>query len=179
MVLTHPRSLEEEKKDKEDDFAYEVLTPDDVMARPLQLIEEVNEVLQVHPMLARQGARWRVVLRGWRSGARTVLQYFNWNKENAVQRYFMEQEKIFKEAKLPRPELMKSLADMPNKVTCTICFDECAKKDVDSLPCGHIFCKLCWRDYLLVKVQREGTAAITCPATGCGLCMDEGWGGVC
>ncbi len=62
---------------KEKDFEYEVLSAEEVMARPLQMIEEVNEVLQVHPMLARQ-----------------VLQYFNWNKENAVQRYFSEQEKV-------------------------------------------------------------------------------------
>ncbi len=121
---------EEDKKGKDDDFTYEVLTPEEVMAKPLQMIEEVNEVLQVHPMLARQ-----------------VLQYFHWNKvrtivrvlgrvltlnarqqENAVQRFFAEQEKIFKEAKLPRPEQMKTLADLPNKVTCTICFDECVKK---------------------------------------------------
>lgn len=133
-----------------------MLTADEVMSKPLQMIEEVNEVLQVHPMLARQ-----------------ILQHFSWNKENAVQRYFGEQEKIFKEAKLPRPEDLKSLADLPQQVTCTICFDECSKKDVDALPCGHVFCKPCWRDYLMVKVLKEGTAKILCPANGCPLVMDE------
>jgi hypothetical protein len=136
---------------KEKDFEYEILSAEEVMAKPLQMIEEVNEVLQVHPMLARQ-----------------VLQYFNWNKENAVQRYFSEQEKvwsrlllissdnpcqIFREAKLPRPEDLKTLASLPSKVDCTICFETCAKKDVDALPCGHVFCRACWRDYLLVKVR--------------------------
>ena len=146
----------EDGKNKKEEFVYEILTADEVMAKPLQLIEEVNEVLQVHPMLARQ-----------------VLQYFNWNKENALQRYFAEQEKIFKEAKLPRPEDLKTLNDLPKNITCTICFDECTKKDVDALPCGHVFCKACWRDYLMVKVQKEGTAKIECPANDCHLAMDE------
>ena len=140
-----------QEEPKEKDFEYEILSAEEVMAKPLQMIEEVNEVLQVHPMLARQ-----------------VLQYFNWNKENAVQRYFSEQEKvrrggkgarpraadtwqIFREAKLPRPEDLKTMASLPAKVDCTICFDTCAKKDVDALPCGHVFCRACWRDYLLVK----------------------------
>ncbi len=65
-----------QEEPKEKDFEYEILSAEEVMSKPLQMIEEVNEVLQVHPMLARQ-----------------VLQYFNWNKENAVQRYFSEQEK--------------------------------------------------------------------------------------
>lgn len=141
---------------KANEFVYEVLSAEEVMAKPLQMIEEVNEVLQVHPMLARQ-----------------VLQYFNWNKENAVQRYFTEQEKIFKEAKLPRPEDLKSMADLPAKIDCTICFDTCKKSDVDALPCGHVFCKPCWRDYLMGQVLREGTARITCPAHNCHLSMDE------
>ena len=74
---------------------------------------------------------------------------------------------------MPRPEDLKSLASLPSKVDCTICFDTCQKKDVDALPCGHVFCKPCWRDYLLVKVQREGTARIECPAHNCHLAMDE------
>lgn len=147
---------QEEVKEKE--FEYEVLSAEEVMSKPLQMIEEVNEVLQVHPMLARQ-----------------VLQYFNWNKENAVQRYFAEQDKIFRVAKLPRPDDLKtfSLAALPAKVECTICFDSCSKKDVDALPCGHLFCKACWRDYLGQKVLREGTSHIECPAIGCTLSMDE------
>lgn len=60
---------EEQKKNKDDDFVYEVLTPEEVMAKPLHMIEEVNEVLQVHPMLARQ-----------------VLQYFHWNKVSSLSR---------------------------------------------------------------------------------------------
>ena len=65
------------------------------------------------------------------------------------------------------------MASLPAKVDCTICFETCSKKDVDALPCGHVFCKACWRDYLLVKVLREGTAHIECPANGCHLAMDE------
>lgn len=149
-------SDEDDVRGKEAEFAYEILTPEEVMAKPLQMIEEVNDVLQVHPMLARQ-----------------VLQYFHWNKENAVQRYFSEQEKIFREAQLPRPEDLTNLADLPNKVDCSVCFDTCAKKDVDALPCGHVFCKLCWRDYLTQRVRHEGKARIQCMNKDCHLMMDE------
>ena len=63
-------SEEIEQAKNEDKLKFKVLTPKQIMEKPLELIKEVNEVLQVHPMIARQ-----------------VLQYFGWNKENAVTRY--------------------------------------------------------------------------------------------
>ena len=60
---------DEIEKKNDDKLKFKVLTPNQIMEKPFELIKEVNEVLQVHPMIARQ-----------------VLQYFNWNKENAVTR---------------------------------------------------------------------------------------------
>ena len=99
-------------------FNYEVLTSEEVMARPLALIEEVNEVLQVHPMLARQILQYyswnKVSLNKRRFSLLRVCNSiltsvsFNQKKENALERYFTEQEKIFRKINMPRPEELKT-----------------------------------------------------------------------
>ena len=68
-VLDDDEDDEEIVVKDEDKLKFKVLTAKQIMEKPLELIKELNEVLQVHPMIARQ-----------------VLQYFNWNKENALSR---------------------------------------------------------------------------------------------
>lgn len=41
--------------------------------------------------------------------------------------------------------------------------------------CGHRFCRACWSEYLIGKVNGEGESAnIQCMATGCGRIVKAG-----
>lgn len=42
------------------------------------------------------------------------------------------------------------------------------------LECGHEFCTDCWDGYLSTKIMGEGLSqSITCPATECGIVVDD------
>ena len=73
-------------------------------------------------------------------------------------RYYTEKDKIMKSAQIPNPEDLKDIKNFPEVMDCTICFDEVKKRDLDALPCGHIFCKSCWNDYLTVMVSKNGAS---------------------
>jgi hypothetical protein len=70
----------EEKPQQE----YEIIASSDVLTKPLEMIKECNELLQVHPCVARQ-----------------LLQHCGWSQEKLVTRYFAgEKKKLFAEAKV-------------------------------------------------------------------------------
>ena len=42
------------------------------------------------------------------------------------------------------------------------------------LECGHMYCPLCWNEYLNTKILEENIGQhIYCPATSCGILVDE------
>lgn len=42
------------------------------------------------------------------------------------------------------------------------------------LECGHMFCALCWNEYLNTKILEENIGQhIFCPATNCNILVDE------
>ena len=139
-----------------DDKGYEILTAAEVMKRPIEMITEVNELFQIDPGVARQ-----------------LLQHSNWNKEKLVTRYFAgEKDKLFQEAKIP---LHLGEQKRPaGLIDCSVCFDEFESEEIFGMSCNHFFCRECYSDYLMVKINSEGQAAdIPCPAQDCFLQVDE------
>jgi ariadne-1 len=56
-------------------------------------------------------------------------------------------------------------------ITCEICYsDEVAQPEAYAMPCGHAFCRSCWKFYLNTAFESGGGGAMlaTCPQHDCG-----------
>ncbi|XP_061410534.1 LOW QUALITY PROTEIN: ankyrin repeat and IBR domain-containing protein 1 [Lethenteron reissneri] len=51
--------------------------------------------------------------------------------------------------------------------TCEICLGRMPESDPVDVPCGHLFCKKCWEEYLNMKIQEGKAHSILCPAYDC------------
>jgi ariadne-1 len=144
------------KKGKGGNADYQLLTAAQVMEKPLEMIQEVNELFQIDASVARQ-----------------LLQHTKWDSEKLVTRYFAgERDKLFAEAKIPLE--LGSYKKPTGQISCSVCFDSFDADEIFSLPCHHYFCRECYSEYLQVKVNTEGRAAeIQCPAKDCFLLVDE------
>jgi ariadne-1 len=97
--------------------------------------------------------------------AAVLLRQFNWSKEDLLEQYMNDSDKVLNAAgvyhrcgHLVQPD--------KNADTCLICFD-----DMDeslAMPCGHAFCQDCWSDFCTNAVE-EGPSCVmkTCPQAGC------------
>jgi hypothetical protein len=76
------------KRNMEDDeFKYEVLTPDKIVQHMIECIKEVNQVLELPP-----------------TTTRILLHHFRWDKEKLMERFYDgDQERLFKEAHVVSP----------------------------------------------------------------------------
>eukprot|EP01135_Chromosphaera_perkinsii_P005909 Nk52_evm4s371 gene=Nk52_evmTU4s371 len=140
-------------------FEYTALTPKELISTQLQNIQEVNSIFQIPAPTAR-----------------ILLQHFGWDKERLVERYYDgDQEQLFEEAHIVNPNSQKSSTLDPDKeITCEICYIDYLPKQMASLPCGHIFCKSCWNQYLTTKIMEEGQGQdVSCPAHNCNILCDE------
>jgi len=99
--------------------------------------------------------------------AKALLQNFMWSKERLLESFMSDTEAALKKAGVSmRCNRMEVSKEGGGPKECPICFD-----DFDSLvsmPCGHEFCKNCWRDFCDNAID-EGPSVIrkTCPHAGC------------
>ena len=68
--------------------------------------------------------------------------------------------------------LKRTKSSVTEPFECPICCMDYPAAKVPELTldlgCGHRFCRVCWNEYLVTKVQGEGESArIQCMATGC------------
>ena len=76
------------RKDLNDEeFKYEVLTPEKIVQSMIESIREVNQVIQLPP-----------------TTTRILLHHFRWDKEKLMERFYDgNQERLFKEAHIVNP----------------------------------------------------------------------------
>ena len=73
--------------DLDDEFKYEVLTPDKIVQHMIECIKEVNQVIQLPP-----------------TTTRILLHHFRWDKEKLMERFYDgDQERLFQEAHIVSP----------------------------------------------------------------------------
>jgi len=154
------------KRPYDDDFQYDSLTPESIVSTMNKSIEDVNSVFQIPP-----------------STARILLTHFKWDKEKLLERYFTgDQEKLFEEAHVVNPltlrenssHKLKRNVSARTKVPCDICLSPVTPESMAGLECGHMFCTLCWNEYLNTKILEENIGQqIFCPASSCGILVDE------
>jgi hypothetical protein len=71
----------------DDEFKYEVLTPDKIVNHMIDCIKEVNQVLELPP-----------------TTTRILLHHFRWDKEKLMERFYDgDQDRLFKEAHIVSP----------------------------------------------------------------------------
>lgn len=150
----------------EDDYPYEVLTTDDIVQHMIDCIKDVNAVVQIPA-----------------TTTRILLNYFNWDKEKLMERFFDgNQEDLFREAHVVNPYKKTNLAVKPKtsrknligSEECEICFMMLPVNQMTGLECGHRFCYQCWNEYLTTKIMEEGVGqTIACAAHNCPILVDD------
>jgi hypothetical protein len=164
-------STAKRKNDSNDeDFKFEVLTPEKIVQTMVDTIKEVNQVLELPPTITR-----------------ILLHHFRWDKEKLMERFYDgNQDRLFKEAHVVNPFKTKSSSqssitsassssrNRPKESDCNICYLTYPEKDMASLECMHKFCKECWQTYLKTKIIDEGMGlTISCAAHKCDILVDD------
>ncbi|XP_038067945.1 E3 ubiquitin-protein ligase arih1-like isoform X1 [Patiria miniata] len=152
---------------EEDDFHYEVLTPDDNVQLMVDTIREVNVVVQIPATITR-----------------ILLNHFRWDKEKLMERFYSEdQDKLFSEAHVVSPykktpvrhsSRVATRSSGPVLEPCDICCRNIISTMMTGLECGHRFCMDCWTEYLTTKIMEEGMGqTISCAAHSCDILVDD------
>lgn len=80
-------SKSKRNNDLDEEFKFEVLTPDKIVQHMIECIKEVNQVIQLPP-----------------TTTRILLHHFRWDKEKLMERFYDgDQERLFKEAHIVSP----------------------------------------------------------------------------
>ncbi|XP_017778087.1 PREDICTED: E3 ubiquitin-protein ligase arih1-like [Nicrophorus vespilloides] len=149
----------------EEEYQFEVLSTEAIVQHMIDCIRDVNTVVQIPS-----------------TTTRILLNYFNWDKEKLMERYYDgNQDDLFKEAhvinpfkKQTTPTKIKSSKKLSGTEECDICFMVLPPAEMTGLECGHRFCYQCWNEYLTTKVMEEGVGqTIACAAHNCPILVDD------
>lgn len=150
----------------DEDYPFEVLSTDDIVQHMVDCIKDVNTVVQIPS-----------------TTTRILLNYFNWDKEKLMERFFDgNQDDLFKEARVVNPFKKIPTATTKPKLArkllgteeCEICFMVLPNNQMTGLECGHRFCYHCWNEYLTTKIMEEGVGqTIACAAHNCRILVDD------
>mmetsp|Transcript_27531 Transcript_27531/g.41201 ORF Transcript_27531/g.41201 Transcript_27531/m.41201 type:complete len:587 (+) Transcript_27531:18-1778(+) len=120
------------------------------------------------------------------SAASVLMREFRWSKEQLMEEFTNNPERVKRlcgvynrcsKKKTDKRSIARtryalySRQSTPEKMRfCEICFEDggFAPEDMIAMPCGHEFCRDCWRGFIS-NMLREGTVCLTytCPQVGC------------
>uniref|UniRef100_A0A7S2IJU9 RBR-type E3 ubiquitin transferase n=1 Tax=Helicotheca tamesis TaxID=374047 RepID=A0A7S2IJU9_9STRA len=179
-----------EEEDSDDDFyTYSSSEPkDNLMSIPQKRVRMVIWS-DLQPTMKQQLFEVVEVLGIPSSAASVLMREFRWSKEQLLEEFTNNPDRVktlcgvynrcntkkTSEQPSARRSYSKysiySRPSTPEKMRfCEICFEDggFAPEDMISMPCGHEFCRDCWRGFANNMV-REGTSCLnyTCPQVGC------------
>lgn len=112
--------------------------------------------------------------------AETLLKHYGWSKENLLEAWVDDSEAVCAEVgvDMPRDHISQDFLDVVTSPSlevgmnenediateCSICYVPCECLPV---PCGHQFCRDCWRGYLEGKIEMGDSQSISCPQYAC------------
>ncbi len=123
---------------------YKIIDADELRATMAALVEDISGVLAIHPC-----------------AAAALLRHYNWNKEAVIDSFCMDPEKAKEKAGIA--QFVEDLQTTRKGKVCGICRDEVAASTLVAVGCHHFFCRPCFTQYLVSKVE-EG---VGCPLTRC------------
>jgi len=148
-----------------DEYAFDVLSTEQIVQDMVDSIKEVNTVLNIPT-----------------TTVRILLNHFKWDKERLMERYYADdQDAMFKEARIispyskknPSAKSLKKTRATEENVMCEICYLDKHKSLMRGLECGHLYCNKCWSEYLTTKIVDEGASQmIECPGN-CNIIVDD------
>ncbi|KAK2665248.1 hypothetical protein Ddye_003822 [Dipteronia dyeriana] len=106
--------------------------------------------------------------------ARTLLIHYRWDVEKLLA-VLVEKGKpsLFSEAGVTVNEDADSSLPSSSSVMCDICMEEVSGDKATRMACGHCFCKDCWTEHFIVKINEGQSKRIRCMAHKCYAICDE------
>jgi len=100
--------------------------------------------------------------------ANVLLKHFNWNKDKVIEEYATNPDRVAAAAGIPGLQLETPCPASIKTFSCAICLETVPADKTYALSCGHRYCKLCWKEYLEVKLKDgPGVVHTTCPWPKC------------
>lgn len=105
--------------------------------------------------------------------ATALLHAFGWSQELLITAWFEDPRAACDQAKIQLPlghqaSLTEGTASRQMSIEereCEICLETIT--DITQIPCGHNFCKTCWKEYLEMKINEGQAAQLQCPGFDC------------
>lgn len=123
---------------------YKIIDSDELRTTMSALVEDISSVLAIHPY-----------------AAAALLRHNSWNKESVIDSFCTDPDKAKEAAGISK--FIVDLTTTKQGKVCGICRDEVPAKDLVAIGCNHFFCRACYTQYLISKVD-EG---VGCPLTRC------------
>ncbi|KAI3910270.1 hypothetical protein MKX01_030096 [Papaver californicum] len=135
---------------------YTVLIEDNIRQQQQEDITQVSNTLSIS-----------------RVSATILLRHYNWNVEKAQDTWFADEEKVRKDVGLLEEQL-NPVQNLETTIKCMICFDDYARDDMCAANCGHLFCNLCWTQYVSIKIS-DGPVCLMlrCPDPSCSVAVGQ------
>lgn len=120
---------------------FEVLKPRQLLEYQINFMKDISEQLDIADLDA----------------VGIICRYFRWNKNQLMDEYFFNQEKVLKDCgiKSSSPSLTKP--QTKGKFDCWLCIQEytdCAQDTYYPQECGHQYCNQCWTNYLISQMEK-------------------------
>lgn len=127
---------------------YTVLGESDIRRRQADTVATVAAVLSVSE-----------------SVASILLRHYRWSPGSVHEAWFTDEDAARKFTGLVMPKNVKKDGIL---ITCGICLESCPVGDVASALCGHLFCNVCWRQYVATSIEGgSGCLTLQCPEPSC------------
>ncbi|GJS82565.1 probable E3 ubiquitin-protein ligase ARI8 [Tanacetum coccineum] len=106
--------------------------------------------------------------------AAMLLLKYSWSATNVNEAWVEDEVKVRESVGLL--DVHDHDVNFPNNdkktVDCGICFDSVKFDETANCGCDHVFCKVCWEDYICIAIQDgPGCLTIKCPEPSCGVAV--------
>ncbi|KAI3911171.1 hypothetical protein MKW92_033380 [Papaver armeniacum] len=134
------------------EICYTILKEEDVCKRQEEYITQTSTSLSIPT-----------------ESATILLLYYNWDVDKAQDAWFADEDKVRKDVGLQE---VVPIQNTENIIKCPICFDEFERDGMCATTCGHLFCNMCWTQYVSIKIiDGPGCLRLRCPEPSCGVAV--------
>ncbi|XVF82972.1 hypothetical protein PTKIN_Ptkin16aG0095300 [Pterospermum kingtungense] len=104
--------------------------------------------------------------------ASVLLRYFRWSVNEATDAWFSDDSKVSN--KIGLMMLEEQEIQIPDELTCGICFESYSYDGLIWDKCGHPFCNDCWANYISNYISEgDGPLMIRCPEPSCRVALSQ------
>ena len=153
-----PSNIVERQDEKNEEYEYSVLEPDEIVNYMNDRLESVRAVVGDNvPTTV-----LRVILNDMKWDVDQVLEYV----------YSEEGTKVLMEGAVEKDSEVMNGKKEENEELCELCYLEVAKECLTNVTmCSHSYCKECLVQYLTIQVEEQASDSIQCP--GCSVFMSD------